>query len=266
MRFWRNAMPGLAELQEAFARALLADDAGAVLPWLRPGGAAGLAVYRGNLAERGRSALAAVYPVVERLVGEAFFARAAWLYALAHPSRSGDIHDFGGEFAGFLAAYAPAASLSYLPDVARLEWAAHRVFHAADGIPPDPVWLGALPAKACSALGFALAPACRLVTALFPVHHIWAMHQPDALWDSSFLLEKGEVRLLVRRGADYGIACRPLEPAEYALLAAIDAGCALGAAFDRAESAGGDAELAEALRRHLAAGSLVLREPGGEPL
>ena len=53
----------------------------------------------------------------------AFFGEAARQYIVGHPSLSGDLNDYGGEFAQFLAAYPHAADLPYLPDVARLEWA-----------------------------------------------------------------------------------------------------------------------------------------------
>src|SRR5262249_36772420 len=88
-----------------------------------------LSVYRRNVLANQHDALAATYPVVRRLVGDAFFRESATRYALAHPSDSGDLHRFGAHLAAFLAAYAPARELSYLPDVARLEWAVARSFH-----------------------------------------------------------------------------------------------------------------------------------------
>ena len=57
--------------------------------------------------------------------------------SLAHPSRSGDLNDYGEDFADFLADYPHARELSYLPDVARLEWLVQIVYYAADAPTPD---------------------------------------------------------------------------------------------------------------------------------
>src|SRR2546423_667622 len=75
-------------------------------------------VYRRNVLANLRGALAATYPVVARLVGSAFFDEAARRYALACPSASGDLNDYGASFADFLERYEQARSLAYLPDVA----------------------------------------------------------------------------------------------------------------------------------------------------
>ena len=63
------------------------------------------AVYRRNVLANLHDALAAAYPVVRRLVGEAFFREAAERFARAHPSRSGDLHRFGEGFGQFLSRY-----------------------------------------------------------------------------------------------------------------------------------------------------------------
>ena len=67
-----------------------------------------------------------MYPTVEQLVGAPFFRYAAHEFILAHPSKSGNLHDFGEDLPGFLAGFEPARALAYLPDCARLEWAWHR--------------------------------------------------------------------------------------------------------------------------------------------
>ena len=88
-----------------------------------------LDIYRHNLFDSLSAALAAVYPTVAQLVGEGFFRFAAHAYIAAHPSRSGNLHDFGAQLPEFLAQFEPARGLPYLPDSARLDWAWHQVFH-----------------------------------------------------------------------------------------------------------------------------------------
>src|SRR5438552_287340 len=116
-------MRSLASIQREFMAAVFGE--GPVAPRID--------VYRRNAMANLHGALAATYPVVERLVGVAFFREAARQFALATSSMSGDLHDYGGSFGEFLRDYPHATALSYLPDVARLEWACHECYHAADG-------------------------------------------------------------------------------------------------------------------------------------
>src|SRR5689334_21117181 len=92
----RLAMLSLRERQRGFAAALLGTAA-------VPGG---LQVYRNNVFASLTEALAAVYPVVKRLVGEPFFNQLARRFIRRHPSRSGNLHDFGAELPAFIATLA----------------------------------------------------------------------------------------------------------------------------------------------------------------
>ena len=143
-------MPRLRELQLGFAAALLEGDAGGFDRHIRAAGLSGarrLQVYRHNTLLGLTGALEAVYPVVRRLVGEEFFRYAAAQYIARHPSRSGDLHEFGEHFPLFLQSFAPVAELVYLPDVARLEWTYHQVFHAANHPPLDRAALAQTPVE-----------------------------------------------------------------------------------------------------------------------
>ena len=250
-------MPSLLELQQAFAASLATTDDAPVPPSLLPYLVADhvaaderLAVYRNNARHNAREALRAVYPVVEQLVGARFFDHAADRYAAAHPSTSGDIHAFGGQFAAFLAAFEPAAGLAYLPDVARLEWAMHEVFHAA-AAPPFPLErLAGVAESGHAALRFVFNPACRLVASAWPVHRLWALHQPGAVWDEAFDIHAGGVDLLVRRNG-FEVEVEALPAAEFAMLGRLAAGAPLGAALEATQQLAPAFDLAAFLQRHL---------------
>ena len=160
-------MPSLPELQAAFARAVIERDERPLADWIVAqrglDAQARIGIYRTNVMGNYRSALREVYPVVLALVGEPFFNRAADSYASRHPSRSGDLNDFGGEFGDFLAGWPSAAQLAYLPDMARLEWAVERAFHAADAARLDLQALAAVPQEMLPTLRFELQPASRIV-------------------------------------------------------------------------------------------------------
>jgi hypothetical protein len=254
-------MPSLRELQQEFAAALLATDGGAagfaVAGAL--GGAARVAIYRRNGFGNYRNALGATYPVVRRLVGAPFFHAAVDAFVGAHPSVSGDLNVYGDAFGAFLAAYPPAAGLPYLPDVARLEWAIDEAGRAADSVrAPEATLatLAAVPPERLAAVRLALDPSCRLVTSPFPIRRIWQVNQP-ACTDVEFVaLDAGPDFLLVRRDPD-GIAIERIGAGEHAWLAALADGGTLGAALDAAAAVDPGFALADALRAHLAAGTLA---------
>ncbi|WP_071651562.1 MNIO family bufferin maturase, partial [Duganella phyllosphaerae] len=133
-----QAYATLAQGQQLFADALVAPDAAppALSLW-RPHqhNDHRLTLYRGNLAATATKALAAAYPVIAALVGHAFFGALARAYVRAQPSQDGDLNRFGAQLGDFLDDFPPAATLPYLADMARLEWAVHRAHYAADAAP-----------------------------------------------------------------------------------------------------------------------------------
>jgi len=248
-------VPALPELQRAFADAVYAGT-DAVAPHVRDGwfpAARLLQVYRHNVFESLTGALKAVYPVVERLVGAGFFAYAADGYIRAHPPTSGNLHDFGERFADYLAGFAPAQELSYLPDMARLEWAWHRAFHAAECAPLAIERLATVAPAEYTALRFVLHPSAQLLASDYPLLRIWQVNQPDYTGDPTVDLAEGGVRLLVvRPGPDVEI--ERLGAGDDALLHAFAAGQDFGTASRAALAAQSDYDLSAALRHCVARG------------
>ena len=188
-------------LQRDFAAALLdADTAAALASALLVGERAEqrLALYRGNLHATWDKTLALAYPVVRALVGTEFFAALAQRYGALHPATSGDLHDIGAEFPGFVSAFEHAQSLPYLADVAALEWRLHRAHYAADAVPLRRERIAALSANELLAARFALHPACTWLQSPFPVASIWLAHQQsDVPLPATF--ECGEIVLIARQ-------------------------------------------------------------------
>jgi len=210
-------MQPLPELQHKLGQAL---RSGVVMDLpLRDRGLSGvrrLQVYRNNHASALREALRAVYPVTERLVGDAFFAIAADAYAMGNPSHSGNIQDYGGAFAAFLGAYAPAAELPYLSDVAALEW---RRLQTAIAVPHTPMDLEALaevPEDMLPNLHFHHQPAARALESAYPILSIWEFCQdpePKGRLDP----DSGGERVLISRKA-LDVEMRRISVGEYAFL------------------------------------------------
>jgi hypothetical protein len=213
-------------------------------------------VYRHNTYANLTEALGAVYPVIQQLVGVDFFEHTAAHFIRQSPPRAANLHDFGGDFADFLAGFAPAQSLVYLPDVARLEWAWHEAFHAADAAPLALETLASVDPADHAALVFCLHPSTRLLASGYPVDRIWQVNQPGFDGDASVNLDDGGARLLVRRRG-LSVEVVVLGPGEYALLRAFADGRPLGAATDAATAAEAEFDLMQTLLRHIQTTTLV---------
>jgi hypothetical protein len=222
----RRPVPSLAELQDAFGRAIWQGAAEAVAGAIRDDGiapGARVALYRHHVFTTLTATLAWAYPVVVRLVDERFFAYASDRYVRAHPPAGPCLAEYGASLAEFLAAFPPCRALPYLPDVARLEWAMHRALHAPDAAPLDPALLRAVPAEAAPGLRFHLDPSLSLVRSPWPIDRIWRANQPGADPADRVDLGAGGARLEVRRLGD-DVVFRALDAPTFVFRQALSAG------------------------------------------
>jgi hypothetical protein len=181
--------------------------------------------YRGNLHD----ALAGAYPVVKQLVGDDFFRYVSRAFVAQYPSRSANLHHYGAELAGFIATFAPARDLVYLPDVAALEWACHQAYFADDADILDLNELAQVPPEAYSELVLHIHPSSRLLYSDYPVTAIWHAHQPGAPTDLNIDLGSGSCHALVSRNNNV-VSVTELTAAAAIWLQCIQVGSALGVA------------------------------------
>ena len=147
--------------------------------WLRESGPRaeqGLAAYRGNAAAIAERALAAAFPTVQQLVGEESFAQLARVFWHRHPPRCGDLARHGDALAAWIADDPQLTSEPYLADVARVDWAAHTIEHAADSA-EQPAGLALLADREPSQLALRLRPGLTLIASRHPVVAIWQAHR-----------------------------------------------------------------------------------------
>jgi len=187
----------------------------------------GLSAYQGSIVGKLSRALEDIYPVCYRLVGAQFFTAMARQYICRHPSQSPDLGDYGEQLPEFIAAFEPAASLPYLPDVARLEWYWHRIFNSADQPDLDLAALGQVPQDRWPELVLKLPGNSVLMTSPYPVHRIWQVNQTDASTTETVDLNEGEVNLFLWRD-QYETRIDLPNAAEWQLLQAIASDAAFG--------------------------------------
>ena len=169
-------MPSLRELQRDFRTVVLAGESLAppsVIVGGQVGAAARLGVYRNNVIGNLTRALQLSYPAVERLVGKDFFAAAAQQFIVAAPPRAADLNRYGDGFPAFLASFEAARSVSYLADVARLEWAVSCALHARPASPLLAEALSAVPPERQADLRLHPHPTLSLLALDHPARAIW---------------------------------------------------------------------------------------------
>lgn len=157
-------------------------------------------VYRNNHMISLIDALRSRFGVTVAVTGDDFFREMARAFVLAHPPESPMLLDYGDRFGVFVASFAPAASLQFLGDLVRLEWAVGESYHAADAEPARIEDLGRIAGEGAFSIAVTLHPSLRLVSSPFPVLSIWSAHQ----------IAEGAVDLSgIEAGAEYGVVVRP---------------------------------------------------------
>lgn len=157
-----------------------------------------------NTLQTGRvEALRQVYPAVERLVGADYFTALAALFSSQHPPSSAVLHEHGGHLADFIEQFPPLADWPYLADVARLEWARLRAFHAADALP---VQLGGMSEEELSRLldvRLRWHPSVTLLRSAYPLWALWSGAElPHDSWPSENVLVWRQGLQLMTRTVD----------------------------------------------------------------
>jgi hypothetical protein len=138
-----------------------------------------LAVYRNNVMHSLVDALAQTFPVVQELVGEAFFRAMAAVFVRQSPPRTQVLAFHGSELPAFIAQFAPAASVPYLADVARLELARVYAYHATDAaaLSQDRLDQALAGGGSVEALRVDCHPSAHVIGSPFAVVSVWAAHQ-----------------------------------------------------------------------------------------
>ena len=130
-------------------------------------------VYRNNVTVSLIEALETAFPVLRKLVGDENFRHLARAFLRRHPPSSPMMMFYGDAMPDFLSEFGPTGQLGYLPDVARLELAMRRSYHAADATPLARARLEALAPEALWSARLTLAPSVLVIRSAWPLHAIW---------------------------------------------------------------------------------------------
>jgi len=226
----------------------------------------GRKVYQSNGHALACSALRAAYPVMTQMLGDESFdalARALWH---ASPPRRGDVTQWGGALAVFVAASAQLADEPYLPDVAALEWALHTSGSAVDGA-VDPASFALLSEHDPANLHLCLPAGCAALASAWPVVSMVTAHlqQTPDLGQLGSLMQAGvgEDAVVWRHGLRAQV--RVAQTGEAAFVAALLNGHTLGGALDVAPMLDAGAWLPMAVQSGLLLGVRVAATVFSQP-
>ncbi|MFJ4290651.1 putative DNA-binding domain-containing protein [Cupriavidus sp. NPDC089707] len=256
--------PTLLELQRAIGQGLLREADGDLLALIVEDGLAAqarLGIYRNTAIGTLVTALRLSYPAIHALVGPECFEGAARLFMEASPPGSAWLDGYGATFPEFLAALPEVASLPYLPDTARLEWAVSTALHAPDAKPLDLARLAQQGEAERGEVCFAPHPSVQLLQSDFPIDAVWrAVLGGDDGALAGIDLNAGPAWLLIHR-IPSGVEVTRLSAWQWRFAAALFAGRPLHAALEEAPSSETHAWLATLL----ASGCFTDTGPSGEP-
>ncbi len=209
----------LRQLQQDFYQAIFEADTSQALSQQYLNLSENFTVYRNSILGILTRTLESIYPVCYRLVGDKFFTATARVYIDRYPSVSPDLGTYGHAFAEFLSQFEPAAQLPYLPDLARLEWHWHCVFHGEITNTLDYQALGKIPQEQWGEIIFDLPQNSILLSSIYPIHRIWQVNQPDYQTDELVNLDEGGSHIFLWRD-NYDMRMDLPTPAEWQLLQA----------------------------------------------
>ncbi|MEQ9811812.1 MAG: DNA-binding domain-containing protein [Azospirillaceae bacterium] len=247
----------LRDLQAAFREGVLSGREEAAHAFIEADGidrAKRFSIYRLNTEISLAKALATCFPVVERLVGSDFFKAMARAFIARHPPARPQLLAYGDALPAFIADFPSAASVPYLADVARLEWARNEALFAADAGVLTASDLEAYPVERYGELHLRPHPSVRFVESAWPVLSIWRAHQHDPV--APFPRREQAEQALVLRPF-LRVETEALSTGDMALLASLAGGASLADAAESAAAVEPGIDLMTVLAGHLRRGSFA---------
>lgn len=135
----------------------------------------GLQAYQANADYAAQHSLQTAYPIVAQLMGDESFAHLAADFWAKHPPLRGDLAQWGGELAVFIASIQALQTEPYLSDVAKVEWALHTAATALDKA-ANLATISLLTEQDSDALTLQLAPGTALIHSEYPIASILTAH------------------------------------------------------------------------------------------
>ncbi len=227
-------MSQLAELQKTFCDALLSPEPPPerLLSELVDDGLAlqRFNVYRNNFIVLNGDALADMYPVIKRLIGDEAFRVLATAYVRQHPPQERALLLYGDQFPHFLATLPELSGLPYLADVARIEFTWTDAYHAEEHHRLTEEQVAAIPSEALGQCQLLPHPTLHCIRSDYPIHAIWQANQRcDS--NETISLDQGESHLIILR-PQHDVEVREVSRGAFHFIKQLQAGISIDLAYE----------------------------------
>jgi hypothetical protein len=222
-------MPSLRELQRALSAHIVAGDGPPLDAWIRvPAGAdsaARIAVYTEGYPARVTEALRETYPALANILGDGSLAGLSDRYRGVLRDEPTNLNDVGADLPRFLRQDRLSEQLAFLPELAELEWAVTRSFHAAACDRFDPIDCKSWSIEDWQRAQIRFQPGLALLRSRWPLRALYATRNQDRDEIDVDLEQGGECVLVFRRGFEVAVEATP--PREADAIEAFRAGATL---------------------------------------
>lgn len=209
-------------------------------------------VYRNNVAVSLTEALETGFPVIAKLLGEANFKPIAGLFLRQSPPSAPVMMHYGAAFPQFLREFQPLQHLGYLGDVAEIELALRRSYHAADstGVAGDA--LAQIAPEILPNVSMTLAPSLEVLRSHWPIYDIWAFNTYEG-----HPKPQAQAQNVVIMRPEFDPTPHPLPAGGATFISAIQKGETLGKAAETAAELAEDFDLGAVLGLLLTHGAII---------
>jgi hypothetical protein len=218
----------------------------------------GITVHRNTVFKSLVDALADNFPTVERLVGRSWFIECAAEYARAFPPTAPMLALYGAHFAEYLAGYAVAGALAYLPDVARIDRLWTEAHFAADAEPLASDALAGLQPSQLFEQRLTLHSSTRFGWFKHSAVTIWQMNRPPRPAPTELEIDDAEEGALLTRPRGE-VECAQIDARAWTFLTRVREGASLGEAATAVLEIDSTADIAAYLARFISAGVFAKR-------
>ncbi|TVZ38280.1 putative DNA-binding protein [Alteromonadaceae bacterium 2753L.S.0a.02] len=195
------------EIQRAFRKMVFSHQAPfeletELVPYSREELEERLSIYRNNVYYGLIDALKETFTSVANMVGEDFFNAMTKVYIEQYPPKHTAMVLLGEEFPRFIASFEPVQKLPYLSDLARLDWARHCAYHAAEATPLKPEAFALIADQHLARAHFSFHPSKQLLRSEFAIFSLWELaHAEQKNTTSKLEVNSAESILVVRPDA-----------------------------------------------------------------
>jgi hypothetical protein len=197
-----------------------------------------LRAYTGGYPARIGESLRESFPALAHVLGAGGFDALVRRYLPHAPAGIYNLNDVGGGLAAFLCTDVAGRELPFAPDLARLEWAVQRAFHAREKELLDPASTAGWTLEDWSAAVLELQPSVAVVRSSWPIRDVWAAR--DTPVEEIDIETEGRAdRVLVHR-AGYRVACESIDDDEANAIEALCRGVTLGEVAEDLAEGGAD--------------------------